>query len=234
MHDFKCARCGECCRRYFIVSTPEEISGQAKLKGMKMREFLDTHCQLFLQLFAHEQDSEKPTINKNLLPKKIALTLEQRLGPMPDYFVALPMVCFKRKESDTTNGKGTEGSTKTKASGACTFYTQDENGLGGCSIYGARPLECRLFPFISMKKNADYTKLYPFCHGLALKDEKLNYSDLSYVHFRKSAEYFKGIMGRGFCAVWKEWPKKGVALFEEKPLGKISEEEFMQTIGPYR
>ncbi len=220
-YDFKCARCGECCKRYYIVSTPEEITEQAGLKGMEMREFLDTHCQLFLQLFAHEQDQSKLTVHKNFLPKKIVSALEKEMGALPDYFVALPMICFRREED--ANGKA----------GACTFYTQDEKGLGGCSIYEARPLECRLFPFISMKKNADYSKLYPFCHGLTLKDEKLNYANISYVHFRKTSEYFKDIMDRGFCTVWKEWPASGVLLLEDKPLGKITEEEFMQAVGEY-
>ncbi len=239
MYDFKCQRCGECCRRYFIVSMPEEITAQARLKAMGMREFLDTHCQLFLQVFPRPQAGEKaearekPIVHRNLLPKKIAHALEKAAGPLPDHFVVLPMVCFKREERTEGNGKdGVNGGRNPE--GACTFYTQDEKGLGGCSIYACRPLECRLFPFISMEKNADYSKLYPFCKGLRFRDEKLNYADLGFVHFRQTADYFRDVMERGFGAVWGQWPGRGVLLYKDRRLGEISEQEFFQAIAPYK
>lgn len=233
-YDFKCQRCGECCKRYYIVSTPEEIAEQAKLREMGMQEFLDAHCQLFLQLFSHWQDAQKITVHKNFLPKKIMLALEKQLGALPDYFIALPMVCFRREESAGADGRGKEVVACRKAAGACTFYTQDGNGLGGCAIYGARPLECRLFPFISMNKNANFQKLYPFCHGLKKKQEGKSFANLSAVHFNQTSDYFGLIAKEGFSAVWGKWPGKGILLYKDKPLGEITEQEFFQAIAPYK
>ena len=233
MHDFKCQRCGECCKRYFIISLPHELENQARARNMKMREFLDRHCQLFLQIFPYAKeddaapdpangnamitaDEKKLVIGSSLLPKNIAQSLEREIGFLPQHMVVLPMISFHRAQD-----------------GACTFYTQ-ENGLGGCTIYGARPMECRMFPFISLKKNADYSKLYPFCGGLRFKDEKLNYSDLSYVHFRQVADYLERVRQQGFSAIWKEWPMNGVLLYKERPLGGITEMEFFRAIAPYK
>ncbi len=225
-YDFSCQRCGECCKRYFIVSTPRELQEQVKFRGMELREFLDTHCQLFLQIFPFEQapqkesqegQAEKPKVHKNLLPSRIAKLVEQATGTLAEYFIVLPMICFQRAKD-----------------GACTFYTQDGSGAGGCSIYSARPMECRLFPFISMEKDADYSKLYPFCHGLKFKDEKLNYTDISFVHFKQTADYFSQMMEKGFCELWKMWPGNGVLLYRDKKIGEITEQEFFQAIAPYK
>lgn len=245
MHDFKCQRCGECCKRYYIISLPSEVQEQARFKGLGQEEFMDRHCQLFLQLFPFEQNEEKPVVSKNFLPKRIAERLEKEIGVLPEYFIVMPMICFQRHEN-----------------GACTFYYEGEaeespatgtsNALAirggiwgkipqagqekaaGCTIYGARPLECRLFPFISLKKNANYAELYPFCHGLHAKGEKLNYVDLSFVHFRQVGEYMNKVKEKGFKALWGNWPKKGVLLYKDKAMGEISEEEFFQAIEPYK
>lgn len=213
MLNFKCQRCGECCKRYFIISLPHEVCAQARLKGIPEKEFVETNMQLFLQLFPSGYRETKISVPSSMLPKRIADKLKEHLGVLPDFFITMPMLVFKRKDG-----------------GACTFFDEKNSG---CTIYGERPLECRMFPFISDKKAEDYSKLYPFCHGLKAKDKMLEYVDLSRIHFREVFDYCAKIKENGFSSLWANWPQGGVVLFENKLLGDISEKEFMQAIAPY-
>ncbi len=211
--DFKCQRCGECCKRYYIISLPHEVEKQATFKGLPREEFIEKHMQLFLQLFPAEHSEGKIQVSSSLVPKKFLGKIEGELSGLPDFFIALPLLVFKRREG-----------------GECTFY--DSNS--GCTIYPARPAECRLFPFISDKKAQNYAELYPFCHGLKARDDKASYLDLSFIHFRQVAEYFGTVKEKGFGAVWKKWPQEGICLFKDKLLGPINEQEFFQAIAPYK
>jgi len=213
MHDFSCQRCGECCKRYYIVSLPEELEKQAAFLGLERREFIERHCQLFLQIFPSMHGTQKPVLNRSFLPKKFLEKAEAFNGPLSEFFIVLPMIAFKRR-----------------GGGECTFYDSENSG---CGIYPARPLECALFPFISDRKIEDYSKAYPFCKGLKTKGENLSYADLSFVHFKQMSEYFKKVKEKGFASLWREWPKEGVLLLESHLLGEISEKEFFHAIGPF-
>ncbi|WP_440990999.1 YkgJ family cysteine cluster protein [Haloarchaeobius baliensis] len=53
--------------------------------------------------------------------------------------------------SETEDG-GVEGETfewalQTDACGDCTFYAEDDDGVGACTAHGDRPLVCRTYPF---------------------------------------------------------------------------------------
>ncbi|MCR4369476.1 MAG: YkgJ family cysteine cluster protein [archaeon] len=208
MH-FKCQQCGECCKRYYVVTLPGEAAKQAELKGETERDFLKNHTRLFLHLFAREYSEGKIMVSNAMLPKRICDAIEAEHGFLPNFFIAVPALVFKREES-----------------GYCTFYRQGE----GCTIYNARPLECKCFPFISIRPNTDYKKEYPFCHGLEYRDEKISYVDMSFLHFKQMRKYCDLLREKGFTSVWKAWPNKGVVLFENKLAGEIGEEEFLGSI----
>jgi Fe-S-cluster containining protein len=213
-YDFKCHRCGECCKRYFIITLPHELKKQAEFMGITEKEFIENNTQLFLQLFPFGQSDAKISISSVMLPKRIANLIESVHGHLPDFLIALPMLAFKRREN-----------------GACKFF---DEGKSCCTIYPVRPLECILFPFISEKKAENYSRLYPFCKGLKDKDGKLSYADFSQIHFNEVSNYCKSIKEKGFSSIWKHWPNKGVLLFQEKLLGEINEKEFFETMLPYK
>jgi len=183
---------------------------QADFLKIPIGEFIENRTQLFLQLFPSEYRTDKPLISSSLVPKKFLEKIEKSIGYMPEFFIALPMLVFKRKEN-----------------GECTFYESNS----GCTIYSVRPVECRLFPFISDKKVEDYSKLYPFCHGLKAKDGEKSYIDISHLHFRQVANYFGEVKEKGFISLWNKWPSSGVCLFTDQLLGDISEKEFFESIG---
>ncbi|MBI4210889.1 MAG: YkgJ family cysteine cluster protein [Candidatus Diapherotrites archaeon] len=214
MYDFKCQRCGECCKRYYIISLPGEVSAQASLKGLEEGDFIARNMQLFLQLFPAEHGGSRINVSSSLVPRKFLDMISGHAGHIPEFFLALPMLAFRRRED-----------------GSCTFY---DSGNSGCTIYSERPLECRLFPFVSDRKPDDYSKLYPFCHGLRHKDSNKTYADLSFVHFRQVADYFGMVKEKGFSGVWNSWPNGGVCLFTDKLLGPITADEFFGVIAPYK
>ncbi|VVB98900.1 Putative zinc- or iron-chelating domain protein [uncultured archaeon] len=218
MNGFECLRCGECCRRYYIVSLPEEVERQAELVKIPGKDFVHGKMQLYLQLFPAEPSGDKITVTSKDLPKRLYRKIENALGFMPSNFIALPLLCFKR----------TLGSL-----GCCIFYDSKK----GCTIYPARPKECCLFPFISLKESADYATLYPFCKGLAAS-HSASYAGMGHAskakeHFAEVAEHLGEVKEKGFKKIWKYWPKSGVCLLEGNFLCKISEKDFFAAIKPY-
>ena len=50
----------------------------------------------------------------------------------------------------------------------CTFLTRDKTGNAGCMVYGARPMQCRTWPFWSenLKTPANWQKAAGRCPGM--------------------------------------------------------------------
>ncbi|MEM4256771.1 MAG: YkgJ family cysteine cluster protein [Candidatus Diapherotrites archaeon] len=209
-HFFVCQHCGECCKRYDIIIMPREADRQAKYLNLGLKNFVQTKTRLFLQIFFSDYSDSKLVIQSSFLPKRIVERFKERVGALPNFFVALPMIALVRNN------------------GACVFYDEEK----GCLIYEARPLECILFPFISRGEIKDYSKAYHFCHGLRFKGN-VCYEDFSKIHFKEVFSYCEEIKKKGFSKVWKAWPKKGHLVFEDKTMSEISIEEFKQTILPY-
>ncbi|MFD1586785.1 YkgJ family cysteine cluster protein [Halorientalis brevis] len=61
--------------------------------------------------------------------------------------VARPMPYGLSEGADGPEGETFEWSLQTDDCGDCTFYTEDEDGMGACSVHGDRPLICRTYPF---------------------------------------------------------------------------------------
>ncbi|PIN84942.1 MAG: hypothetical protein COV47_04795 [Candidatus Diapherotrites archaeon CG11_big_fil_rev_8_21_14_0_20_37_9] len=208
MFDFKCQRCGECCKRYYVVSLPDEITKQASVFGITEAEFIKEKTQLYLSLFPAEYKEDSLVVNSSLLPKRIYHAIRNRLGHEQDFFLAMPLIAFLKQEN-----------------GYCIFFDAKNPG---CGIYSERPLECRLFPFVSLNNGVDYKKMYSFCQGLNFKDEKLSYADLSPVHFRRIKNYFESIQRDGIEKVIQAMPLQGIVVLEDKLVGEISKDEIKE------
>ncbi|WP_267642502.1 YkgJ family cysteine cluster protein [Haloarchaeobius amylolyticus] len=58
----------------------------------------------------------------------------------------MPYGLTENPEGDL-EGETFEWALQTDSCGDCTFYTEDEDGVGACSVHGSRPLICRTYPF---------------------------------------------------------------------------------------
>jgi Fe-S-cluster containining protein len=61
--------------------------------------------------------------------------------------VARPVPYGLTDGSNGQTGETFEWALQTDDCGDCTFYRGDEDGSGGCGVYGDRPLICRTYPF---------------------------------------------------------------------------------------
>ncbi len=61
--------------------------------------------------------------------------------------VARPMPYGLTEGEDGPEGETFEWSLQTDDCGDCTFYREDDDGKGACSVHGDRPLICRTYPF---------------------------------------------------------------------------------------
>ncbi|MFH1663836.1 MAG: YkgJ family cysteine cluster protein [archaeon] len=196
-----CSACQECCKRYNITLLPKEAEKIAKKLGLSKKEFIEKNCELMLQFFPSGKTENFFAVKKQVVPEKILEKLEKHSDS--DYFFVLPNISLKKKEH-------------------CVFL---ENGL--CTIHEAKPMQCKLFPFISLKKETDFKKSYSFCALLkqGFKHEK-DFQEKSQAHYENIKNYFDKIKKQGFNSIWKILPKKGNAFFEDKRLCELSKEDF--------
>ncbi|PSQ41870.1 zinc/iron-chelating domain-containing protein [Halobacteriales archaeon QS_9_68_42] len=61
--------------------------------------------------------------------------------------VARPMPYGVTEGDDGPEGETFEWALGTDACGDCTFYREDDDGTGACTVHGNRPLICRTYPF---------------------------------------------------------------------------------------
>jgi Fe-S-cluster containining protein len=61
--------------------------------------------------------------------------------------VARPMPYGLREGPDGPVGETFEWALATDDCGDCTFYAEDDDGTGACTVHGDRPLICRTYPF---------------------------------------------------------------------------------------
>ncbi len=205
---FNCEKCGECCRRYWITVLPDELEKEAGFLKIPVREFVNKYTRLYLRLFPMQSEHRKHglVISSALLPKKVARKAEHILYALPDFFLALPTLAFKRR------GK------------TCIFFDEKK----GCEIQEVKPEQCSLFPEISMS-GTPLKELYPFCLGLKINGGKRK-TELEKNHYQNVFGYFERVGEEGFKKVWKHWPKEGIAVLKGKKLGDISGKEFFEAI----
>ena len=61
--------------------------------------------------------------------------------------VARPMPYGLDETDDGVEGETFEWALQTDGCGDCTFYTEDDDGVGACTVHEDRPLICRTYPF---------------------------------------------------------------------------------------
>ena len=215
---FKCARCTNCCRPYWITLFPEEAEAIAKLLRTSQNAFFKKYCVLLLQAFPmNKPDFSNPLIIPvGRFPKRLS---EKSSA---SFFLALPSIAFKRSPA-----KHSEGSALLlpRESGTCVMLSK--NGL--CKVHAVRPLQCRLFPLIGLKEKTSLKKAHSFCKGLK-GSEKVDLRK-NQAHYKRIRQYFESVKKQGFRKVWKHWPSKGIVLLESEKISKISAKEFFKTLG---
>ena len=73
--------------------------------------------------------------------------------------VARPMPYGVTEGDDGPEGETFEWALQADDCGDCTFYREDDDGTGACSVHGDRPLICRTYPFSVVLDGDDETPL---------------------------------------------------------------------------
>ena len=199
--------CNECCSRYWITLLPAEARKIAKYLSLTEKEFIENNCVLLAQLYTRSEKADNLTVSRQQLPQKVAKAVEEELGFLPPYFLALPSLALKR------------------AKGECVFLSK-----GRCRIYSTAPAICKLFPFIAISSRP-LKQLYPFCAALQkqpnLADAK---GELDKKQKRRVNKYFDYVEENGFSSCWKHLPAKGIVLLEGEKELQVSKKEVMQLL----
>ncbi len=193
----------ECCRRWWITLLPAELEKAVAFTGLERKRFVEEKCVLFAELFPLKEKKSGVVIFSGLLPRNLAKQIQGSFGFLPDFFLALPAFAFKR------------------VAGKCVFL--DKTNL--CSIYPVRPMQCRLFPNLSVEGKP--SELYKFC-PLALEAK----GGLDQKHFKRLSHYYSEVEARGFSMLWANLPREGIVRVQGSEF-RVSKQEFLELLGPY-
>jgi len=193
----------ECCRRWWIALLPEELERAVAFTGLERKRFVEEKCVLFAELFLLEGKRSGIVVFSGLLPESIAGQVRDSFGFLPDFFLALPALAFKREAEK------------------CVFL--NESNL--CSIYPVRPRQCSLFPSLSFEGKP--AELYGFC-PLARSAR----GGIDQEHFQRLTHYYSEVEARGFSALWSHLPWKAIVRVNGKEF-RVSREDFLGLLGPY-
>jgi Fe-S-cluster containining protein len=97
----------------------------------------------------HDEDEHTATV----FPDEIR-ELQRATAESPDFEheydwrdVARPMPYGLREVDGEPEGETLEWALQTDTCGDCTFYAEDESGVGACTVHDSRPLVCATYPF---------------------------------------------------------------------------------------
>lgn len=197
---FECARCLQCCQRYFITLLPQEAATQAKHFHLSLSSFLDQHTTLFLQVIPSKQTPHPWVFAREELPFASQLPST----PSHDFVFLIPGVALKRKGV------------------ACTFLDIEKKS---CQIHPVRPGQCALFPLISRSKSIITKQDYPFCVGLQSSEGAVNLP-ANEKHYKHVKRYLDLIQSNGFDSVWNQKPSTGLIVMDEKVIGEVDPDWF--------
>ncbi|WP_224447525.1 YkgJ family cysteine cluster protein [Haloprofundus salilacus] len=126
---FECTRCGACCKGYTAEDGDEE-----------------PHTATVFPDEIRELNAKTP---KEYDHRSDDVTSSPRSVPSREWRdVARPMPYgLAQSEDGDAEGETFEWALQTDACGDCTFYEEDENGTGACSVHENRPIICRTYPF---------------------------------------------------------------------------------------
>ncbi|WP_101296240.1 YkgJ family cysteine cluster protein [Halegenticoccus soli] len=119
---FECTRCGACCKGY----DPEETEETEETEDAP--------------------DGEREPHTATVFPDEV-----RELQSVTDYDwrdVARPMPYGLSENADgDLEGETFEWALQTDSCGDCTFYEENADGVGACSVHDDRPLICETYPF---------------------------------------------------------------------------------------
>jgi Fe-S-cluster containining protein len=118
---FECTRCGACCKA--VEGCGDEASEERP----------------------GETDAEGHDHTATVFPDEV-----RELQATDDYDwrdVARPMPYGLVEGEDGPQGETFEWALATDDCGDCTFYAEDDDGVGACTVHDDRPLVCRTYPF---------------------------------------------------------------------------------------
>ncbi|QLH81947.1 YkgJ family cysteine cluster protein [Halosimplex pelagicum] len=125
---FECTRCGACCKAVEgCESGADDADGDAAEPG------------------DGTADAEGHDHTATVFPDEV-----RELQATDDYDwrdVARPMPYGLVEGEDGPQGETFEWALQTDDCGDCTFYAEDDDGVGACTVHGGRPLVCRTYPF---------------------------------------------------------------------------------------
>ncbi len=204
---FNCAKCGECCKKYFVQILPTDAVKISDFLNISLKKFINNYTQLFLQFFIGDFKPSKLVLPSAFISNKLLNPIKKLTLTTPNKLLVLPTIAFKRI------GKN------------CVFL----NELNQCKIYPLRPLQCKIFPFVSVFENeTNFLKLYPFCKGL--QESNSIQKNNAVPHFVKTKNYFLKIQDTGFNSQWKHLPNTGLSVLESRVLTRINKNDFLKVI----
>ncbi|GCF14977.1 zinc/iron-chelating domain-containing protein [Haloarcula mannanilytica] len=127
---FECTRCGACCKA-------ESACGEDGASTDEAGGTTDGASE------NDEADTEPHTAT--VFPDEIRQL--QAAGEYDFRDVARPMPYGLADGPDGPEGETFEWALQTDDCGDCTFYAEDDDGMGACTVHGDRPLICRTYPF---------------------------------------------------------------------------------------
>jgi len=123
---FECTRCGACCKAESGCGEgADETGGVADGAG--------------------ENGTDAEPHTATVFPDEIRQL--QSAGEYDFRDVARPMPYGLADGPDGPEGETFEWALQTDACGDCSFYAEDGDGTGACTVHGDRPLICRTYPF---------------------------------------------------------------------------------------
>jgi Fe-S-cluster containining protein len=123
---FECTRCGACCKAESGCGEgADETAGVADAAG--------------------ENGTGAEPHTATVFPDEIRQL--QAAGEYDFRDVARPMPYGLADGPDGLEGETFEWALQTDDCGDCSFYAEDGDGTGACTVHGDRPLICRTYPF---------------------------------------------------------------------------------------
>ena len=133
---FECTRCGACCKA-------ESACGEGGESADKIADGASESAGSDRSDGSAETDAEPHTAT--VFPDEIRQL--QAAGEYDFRDVARPMPYGLADGPDDPEGETFEWALQTDDCGDCTFYAEDDDGTGACTVHGDRPLICRTYPF---------------------------------------------------------------------------------------
>jgi Fe-S-cluster containining protein len=142
---FECTRCGACCKSeaddpHTATVFPDEVRELRTASGTEDAATDADTGDASTDNAAEASTDDAPTDDD------AAASVDDATYDWRD--VARPMPYgLEERDDGTVTGETFEWALQTTACGDCTFYEEDDDGTGACTVHDDRPLICETYPF---------------------------------------------------------------------------------------